>query len=158
MKLLNTSIFPYPYIKLIVNNYFTSFHIVCEKPHDSGAIAVFCKSSTWWIHSTERVLYSNPVLVYPLYIVKLCSSWFSPASGFPGKINAYCLLCFPTVYFSAFLLLWIDDPFLDTIVFWHTCYIRCMTFMLLIWVSMYRIYLVLDIKGYRFKPHKCHLI
>ena len=35
MKLLNTSIFPYPYIKLIVNNYFTSFHIVCEKPHDN---------------------------------------------------------------------------------------------------------------------------
>ena len=35
MKLLKTSIFPYQSIKIILNNYFTSFHIVCEKPHDT---------------------------------------------------------------------------------------------------------------------------
>ena len=35
-KLLKTSIVLYQYIKLILNHYFTSFHIVCEKPHDTG--------------------------------------------------------------------------------------------------------------------------
>ena len=35
MKLLKISIFPYQSIKLILNTYFTSFHIVCEKPHDN---------------------------------------------------------------------------------------------------------------------------
>ena len=36
MKLLKTSIFLYQYLKLIVNNYFISFHIVCEKSHDTA--------------------------------------------------------------------------------------------------------------------------
>mgnify|MGYP007069653208 CR=1 FL=1 len=36
MKLLKTPIFLYELIKIILNRYFTSFHIVCEKPHDIG--------------------------------------------------------------------------------------------------------------------------
>ena len=36
MKLLKTPIFLYQPIKIILNRYFTSFHIVCEKPHDNG--------------------------------------------------------------------------------------------------------------------------
>ena len=46
MKLLNTSTFPYQYIKLILNNYFTSFHIVCENSHDTVLMDKPTKANT----------------------------------------------------------------------------------------------------------------
>ena len=38
MKLLKTHIFPYQPIKIILNSYFTNFHNVCEKSHDSAVV------------------------------------------------------------------------------------------------------------------------